>query len=245
MVVGAIAGGASIGAGVGASSVALMPFNAANTFLGSAFFGYGMILGERYMYQADWPKIQQRLENGEKIENIIQEYTGRFTAVVMAEAKIIFESVTREMVEIIKTSLGLEGTLAGDIIDTITGAPAPETIPTTTTQPPPSTATSGGTTGGVTLPPTEIIQPTTPTPITAFIPPIYNSSNPVAPQSIARVSHARVGAIFSVQTTSRSWNVLKTYSSFTAAFTAMMLAYPSPKYFPVYVGTTVFATRRQ
>ncbi len=109
MVVGAVAGGLGIGAGVGISSVALMPFNTANTFLGSAFFGYGMILGERYMYQADWPKIQQRLENGEKIENIIQEYTGRFTAVVMAEAKIIFNSVTQEMVDIMKAAAGISG----------------------------------------------------------------------------------------------------------------------------------------
>ncbi len=101
----AIAGGLGIGAGVGLSSVALMPFNAANTFLGSTFFGYGMILGERYMYQADWPKIQARLEHGEKIENIIQEYTGVFTAVVMKEAKIIFDSVTQEMLQIMKDTI--------------------------------------------------------------------------------------------------------------------------------------------
>ncbi len=116
----AIAGGVGIGAGVGVSSVALAPFNAANTFMGSAFFGYGMILGERYMYQSDWPKIQQRLENGEKIENIIQEYTGTFTAVVMKEAKIIFDTVTREFIEIMKAALTPQGTLADDISKTIT-----------------------------------------------------------------------------------------------------------------------------
>jgi len=101
----AIAGGVGIGAGVGASTVALAPFNAANTFMGSAFFGYGMILGERYMYQADWPKIQARLEHGEKIENIIQEYTGTFAAVVMKEAKIIFESVTEQFTKYIEQRL--------------------------------------------------------------------------------------------------------------------------------------------
>ncbi len=105
MVVGSLLGGLGIGAGVGASSVALAPFNAANTFLGSAFFGYGMILGERYMYQEDWPKIQARLVNGEKIENIIQEYTGVFTAVVMKEAKIVFDTVTREFIEIMRQAL--------------------------------------------------------------------------------------------------------------------------------------------
>ncbi len=98
-------GGLGIGAGVGISSVALAPFNAANTFMGSAFFGYGMILGERYMYQSDWPKIQARLENGEKIENIIQEYTGTFTAVVMKEAKIIFDTVTQEFIRIMAQAL--------------------------------------------------------------------------------------------------------------------------------------------
>ncbi len=137
----AIAGGAAIGAGVGISSVALMPFNAANTFLGSAFFGYGMILGERYMYQADWPKIQQRLENGEKIENIIQEYTGRFTAVVMAEAKIIFDSVTSEMLQIMKTALlgttGTQNTPEGTTLTVTTEqtgeTPSPSPTPSETT----------------------------------------------------------------------------------------------------------------
>jgi len=109
----AIAGGAAIGAGVGVSSVALAPFNAANTFLGSAFFGYGMILGERYMYQEDWPKIQQRLVNGEKIENIIQEYTGVFTATVMKEAKIIFDTVTREFISIMQEALNPTDSILG------------------------------------------------------------------------------------------------------------------------------------
>ncbi len=143
MSAGAILGGASIGAGVGVSSVALAPFNAANTFMGSAFFGYGMILGERYMYQADWPKIQARLEHGEKIENIIQEYTGVFTAVVMKEAKIIFDTVTREFISIMSEALrGLvpEGPEIRDDAPTIgdprrprsPGVPAPTPEPITT-----------------------------------------------------------------------------------------------------------------
>ncbi len=57
------------------------------------------------MYQADWPKIQARLEHGEQIENIIQEYTGVFTAVVMKEAKVIFDTVTREFIEIMRQAL--------------------------------------------------------------------------------------------------------------------------------------------
>ncbi len=141
MSAGAILGGASIGAGVGLSSVALMPFNAANTFLGSAFFGYGMILGERYMYQADWPKIQARLEHGEKIENIIQEYTGVFTAVVMKEAKIIFDSVSGEFARIMSELLGLKPTQD----------PVPPPPTTTPPVPPPII-------GGISQPPVEVPQ---------------------------------------------------------------------------------------
>ncbi len=145
-----IGGGLAIGAGVGISSVALAPFNAANTFLGSAFFGYGMILGERYMYQADWPKIQQRLENGEKIENIIQEYTGVFTATVMKEAKIIFDTVTREFIEIMKQALlsgqvgetkieaGSGGSTGGGRAGRGGGAPSAGTV----NKPPPPTITT-------------------------------------------------------------------------------------------------------
>ncbi len=140
----AIAGGAAIGAGVGVSSIALMPFNSANTFLGSAFFGYGMILGERYMYQSDWPKIQARLEHGEKIENIIQEYTGVFTAVVMKEAKIIFDSVTREMINIMSQAAGLQP------------PQAPTPAPTLTT-PPPNVAPAP-VIGGITQPPVQAPQ---------------------------------------------------------------------------------------
>ncbi len=156
----AIGGGVGIGAGVGVSSVALMPFNTANTFLGSAFFGYGMILGERYMYQADWPKIQARLEHGEKIENIIQEYTGVFTAVVMKEAKIIFDTVTQEMLNIMKqafldafpdvqppkqTEEELRRRGRGGPADS---SPPPFVVP----QPPPKIS------GGVKLPPIEVPQ---------------------------------------------------------------------------------------
>jgi len=157
----AVGAGLGIGAGVGVSSVALAPFNAANTFMGSAFFGYGMILGERYMYQADWPKIQARLEHGEKIENIIQEYTGVFTAVVMKEAKIIFDTVTQEFIEIMKQALfavppSPEATAA-------TRETAARRGRTTTKQPPTPTPPQPviPTTGGVKIPPVEVPQPKT------------------------------------------------------------------------------------
>ncbi len=83
MVVGAILGGASIGAGVGLSSVVLAPFTAGNNLLGSFFFGYGMILGERMMYQEHWPKIQKRLANGEELFKIMEEYIREATNAII------------------------------------------------------------------------------------------------------------------------------------------------------------------
>jgi len=108
---GAAAGiGAGLGLGAAAggavSQVALLPFNAANNFIGSGFFGYGMILGERYAYQNDWPKIQKRLESGEQIENIMGEYAGTFTAMIMEEAKIIFSSLSQGMSDMIAAAVG-------------------------------------------------------------------------------------------------------------------------------------------
>ncbi len=157
----AIAGGVGIGAGVGVSSVALAPFNAANTFMGSAFFGYGMILGERYMYQADWPKIQARLENGEQIENIIQEYTGTFTAVVMAEARIIFDTVTREFIEIMKQALiGLSPEQPIDPNPTLGRDDPRRPPPQHTITPPIVTTPPGFTPPTITTPPPGVITPT-------------------------------------------------------------------------------------
>ncbi len=112
-VFGPAAGAAGIGAGLGVgaaaggatSQIAMLPFNSANNFIGSAYFGYGMILGERYAYQNDWPKIQKRLEGGEQIENIMQEYAGTFTAMVMKEAQIIFNSLAKGMEALMAAAL--------------------------------------------------------------------------------------------------------------------------------------------
>ncbi len=114
-----ILAGAAVGAGAGIggaiSNVALAPFSAANNFLGSAFFGYGMIIGERYAYQADWPKIQARLATGEKIHEIMHEYAGEFTAMVMQEAKIIFESVTTGFLKYIESRVGSVEVAQGNV----------------------------------------------------------------------------------------------------------------------------------
>ncbi len=217
MVVGAIAGGASIGAGVGLSSIALMPFNAANTFLGSAFFGYGMILGERYMYQADWPKIQARLEHGEKIENIIQEYTGVFTAVVMKEAKIIFESVTSEMIDIIKTAAGLSET--GTTLDVIVEKP-------TEPQPAPKPFIDTGETVSIKQP-------------IYFSAPILSlgalsaaNANLAQGRVVTKGTHTTYYVVES-QITPGTWKAVSgTLSTRTSAMIQASRAWPSPKYYP-------------
>ncbi len=125
-VFGPTAGAAGIGAGLGlgagaggaASQIGLLPFNGANNFVGSAYFGYGMILGERYAYQNDWPKIQKRLEGGENIMNIMQEYTGTFTAVVMEEARLIFASLTKGLTDMMSAAINGQVELGG-------GGPSP------------------------------------------------------------------------------------------------------------------------
>ncbi len=110
---GPTAGAAGVGAGLGlgagaggaVSQIGLLPFNAANNMIGSAYFGYGMILGERYMYQRDWPRVQERLDNGESIGAIMHEYTGTFTAMVMDEAKIIFDTLHEGMAQMMADAI--------------------------------------------------------------------------------------------------------------------------------------------
>lgn len=106
----AVGGGAATGAAVGgsASAIAMTPFNSANNFLGSFFFGYGMILGERLMYQKDWPSIQKRLDSGETLNAILGDYIGTSSAAVFDQAKAIFFGVQKEMMDTFSGVLGLE-----------------------------------------------------------------------------------------------------------------------------------------
>ncbi len=79
-------GGLSAGAGGAVVNLALISYSAANTFINSYYFGYGMILGERDMYQNDWPKIQDRLEKGETFLRILEEKMREKTAAIMSLA---------------------------------------------------------------------------------------------------------------------------------------------------------------
>ncbi len=79
-------GGLAAGAGGAVVNLALISYSAANTFINSYYFGYGMILGERDMYQNDWPKIQDRLEKGETFLRILEEKMREKTAAIMSLA---------------------------------------------------------------------------------------------------------------------------------------------------------------
>jgi len=84
----AAAGGILGGAiGGGLAVTVLAPLTAANNFLGSYFFGSGMILGERQMYQDDWIKIKERLDKGESFLVILEEVMKPNTQAVMQMAK--------------------------------------------------------------------------------------------------------------------------------------------------------------
>jgi len=92
----AVLGGAAVGGAIGGGLAVtiLGPLTAANNFIGSFFFGDGMIIGERLAYQNDWPKIQIRMKNGESFLTILEEYTRNNTAAVMQSARTIIEIVT-------------------------------------------------------------------------------------------------------------------------------------------------------
>ncbi len=98
---GAVAG--AIGGGVAVT--VLGPLTAANNFIGSFFFGDGMIIGERKAYQHDWPQIKKRLDNGESFITILEEYTIDNTTAVMASAKAIIEVVKPIWFEMVKAYL--------------------------------------------------------------------------------------------------------------------------------------------
>ncbi len=92
----AVLGGAAFGGAIGGGLAVtiLGPLTAANNFIGSFFFGDGMIIGERLAYQNDWPKIQIRMAKGESFLKILEEYTRNNTAAVMQSARTIIEIVT-------------------------------------------------------------------------------------------------------------------------------------------------------
>ncbi len=110
-------GGAAIGGGL--AIVVLAPLNAANNYIGSYYFGYGMIGGERDMYQEDWPKIKARLDKGELFATIWEEYVTKNTSGVMKNAGNIVIQVKEEWFNIVRDYFG---SIPKDIIDYVLGS---------------------------------------------------------------------------------------------------------------------------
>ncbi len=102
MVVAGVGAGLLGGAiGGGLAVTVLAPLTAANNFLGSYFFGSGMILGERQMYQDDWIKIKKRLDEGESFLVILEEVMKPNTQAVMQMARETVIAVSAEWNDIV------------------------------------------------------------------------------------------------------------------------------------------------
>ncbi len=216
--------------------------------MGSAFFGYGMILGERYAYQADWPKIQARLENGEKIENIIQEYTGRFTAVVMKEAEIIFSNITTQFGEIMisalkNLALGEENSLIEHLLHGhihFSGGDTKEPITETKDETIPCPSGFHWSSSAQQCVPDTTTTETTTTTTGAFIPPIVslaNINNEPTSKAIAQVrpftDKSGSAYVVDVQQMTGKWvQVTGFLSTKLLGMTFAAKAYPSPRYYP-------------
>ncbi len=81
-------------AGAALSNLVLAPLYAANQYIGSFYFGNGMILCEREMYQDQWPKIKLRLDKGESFVSILEEFVRKDTTAIMANARSIVLHMT-------------------------------------------------------------------------------------------------------------------------------------------------------
>ncbi len=99
--IGGVSNTAASVAGAGLVNLALAPLYAANQYIGSYFFGSGMILGERDMYQEDWPKIKKRLDEGELFLSILEEQTQRNTTAIMGNAQNIVIQISAEWNKIV------------------------------------------------------------------------------------------------------------------------------------------------
>jgi len=97
----AVAGIVGGALGGGLAVTVLAPLTAANNFLGSYFFGSGMILGERQMYQDDWIKIKKRLDAGESFLVILEEVMKPNTQAVMQMARETVIAVSEEWNKIV------------------------------------------------------------------------------------------------------------------------------------------------
>ncbi len=117
MAAGAILGGLAAGGGAVLAGVIATPAIAATTFVTSYFFGWGMLLGERQMYQDDWPRIKKELDEGRPFNEVMEKYVTKNTTTVTAMAKQIFEHTSyfmkKEIMQSVNAILGAKD--PGDI----------------------------------------------------------------------------------------------------------------------------------
>ncbi len=140
--------GGLIGASIGSAIAMLVfaPLTAVNNFLGSYYFGSGMILGEREMYQERWPQIKKELDKGRSFIDVLEEVMKESTQGVMNSAertltdikpewerivKNYMATIPQNIVAALRTDISLEDIIALWQGGTAAAEPAPpdETIP--------------------------------------------------------------------------------------------------------------------
>ncbi len=99
--------GGLVGASIGSAIAMLVfaPLTAVNNYLGSYYFGSGMILGEREMYQERWPQIKKELDKGRSFIEVLEEVMKESTQGVMNSAERTLTQIKPEWERIVKNYL--------------------------------------------------------------------------------------------------------------------------------------------
>lgn len=101
-IIGGAIGGITAGFGSMLAMLIFAPLTATNNLLGSYYFGSGMILGERQMYQEDWPKIKKDLDSGKPFIEVLEKYMRENTQAVMVTADSTLQAIKPEWERIVK-----------------------------------------------------------------------------------------------------------------------------------------------
>jgi len=249
VVLASVIAGASGGA---LANVALSPLGGGAGMIQSYWYGAGLILGERDMYTFHWEKIKKRLESGEDYLSVLEsEMNPAITAIANYSLQIMkktgdiyLKGGIDFMAQLIEN---LFKVLAGEQVDIIGDitvgepTPEPEILPEVPVTDPTTISCPAGQHFDL------VTQACVPDLVTtgAFIPPIYNTSNPVAIQAIGRIIALNIGFQIQAQLTSGQWTNLpdSLFPTKSEAIGTAGLYWPPPKYGPVIVGTTTFMVR--
>ncbi len=263
MVVTSVIAGASGGA---LANVALSPLGGGAGLLQSYWYGAGLILGERMMYTFHWEKIKTRLDKGEDFMSVLEsEMTPNITAianfsleVMKKTGDIYMKGGIDFMAKLIENLFKL---LAGESIDEPPPDPCPEGFtrdangicqPDTGTDVPLVTCPPGfrWSVSAQQCVPEDIVEPVPepepePEPVTtAFVVSIYNESNPVASQAIARLSaNGSTYLLASRRVTGGNFIELSRDHTLVQGLIIMDQFWPPSNYKNIQIGTTVFRVR--